>query len=160
MIKKKLNNMTSDHIEPLVEDTVILDEESDITDVGAYIGICKWFNNVYGYGFVTIWAGEDKGKDIFVHHSGIRPLNSQYKTLKKGEYISFDIIDGDKGMQAVNVRGINGGPLMCDQVQVRKSQPSTQGINYHTDDNGWSTVPSTQPSRKRGGKGGNSSPTA
>ena len=147
--------MASVHVEPSVEDTIILDEESDI-NVGAYIGICKWFNNVYGYGFVTIWAGEDKGKDIFVHHSGIKPLNSQYKTLKKGEYISFDIADGDKGMQAINVRGINGGPLMCDQVQVRKSagvlgtpQPNQPG-NY---DDGWNTVPSTYSHRSKRGKG-------
>ena len=140
--------MASVHFEPSVEDTVILDEETDINDVGAYIGICKWFNNVYGYGFVTIWAGEDKGKDIFVHHSGIKPLNSQYKTLKKGEYISFDIANGDKGMQAINVRGINGGPLMCDQVQVRKSQPN-QPVNY---DDSWNTVPSTHSHRTKRGK--------
>lgn len=117
-------------------DDVILDEVIDTeTQVGNTIGICKWFNNVYGYGFITIWDGPDKGKDIFVHHSGIKPLNSQYKTLKKGEYMSFDIIEGEKGLQAVNVRGINGGPLLCDQVQVKRPmqsvEPGWNEVNYH-----------------------------
>jgi cold shock CspA family protein len=120
----------------------ILNEVQDTdTKIGNNIGICKWFNNVYGYGFITIWEGADKGKDIFVHHSGVKPLNSQYKTLKKGEYLSFDIIDGDKGLQAVNVRGINGGPLLCDQVQVKRPI----GIGHPpppptVDTNGWNQV--------------------
>jgi CspA family cold shock protein len=86
-----------------------------------YTGQCKWFNNSYGYGFLTVCDGPDKGADIFVHWEGIKPLNSLYKTLKKGEYVIFDVIDSDKGKQAVNVRGICGGPLLCDHIQVKKS---------------------------------------
>jgi cold shock CspA family protein len=123
------------------KEDVILNEVADDNRVGKYIGICKWFNNVYGYGFITIWDGEEKGKDIFVHHSGIKPLNSQYKTLKKGEYMSFDIVDGDKGLQAVNVRGINGGPLLCDQVVVKRGVPPPPPyLSMPPTEGGWNTV--------------------
>lgn len=95
-------------------------EVKETSDIGKYTGQCKWFNDKLGYGFVTICDGDEKGKDIFVHHSGIKPLNSNYKTLRKGEYIQFNVVDGMNGLQAVDVRGIGGGPLMCDFVSSRK----------------------------------------
>lgn len=98
----------------------IVEEEVSVKSVGKYIGQCKWFNDLLGYGFVTICEGTDKGKDIFVHHTGIQPLNSNYKTLRKGEYLNFNIINGVNGLQAINVTGINGGPLMCDFVSVNR----------------------------------------
>lgn len=82
---------------------------------GEYVGNVKWFSNSIGYGFLTVCTeGEMKGQDVFVHHSGIRPLNSNYRSLQKGEYISFDLVDSDNGKQAANVTGVYGGPLMCD----------------------------------------------
>lgn len=60
-------------------------------------GTVKWFNNQKGYGFIT---AED-GKDVFVHFSG---LNMEgFKTLEEGSAVEFDITDGAKGPQAVNV---------------------------------------------------------
>ena len=60
-------------------------------------GTVKWFNNKTGYGFIT---AED-GKDVFVHFSG---LNMEgFKTLEEGAAVEFDITDGAKGPQAVNV---------------------------------------------------------
>jgi len=91
-----------------------VDEKTNVPFVGDYVGQCKWFSDKLGYGFVTIQQGDKKGKDIFVHHSGINPRNSNYKTLKKGEYINFNVIDGDNGLQAVDITGIGGGTLMCD----------------------------------------------
>lgn len=96
--------------------TLVVTEVSDERKVGAYIGQCKWFSDKLGYGFVTIQNGEHKGKDIFVHHSGVHPLNSNYKTLKKGEYVNLNIITGDHGLQAIDVTGILGGSLMCDVI--------------------------------------------
>lgn len=114
--------------EPAEEERVIVEEENNIPKVGKFVGQCKWFNDLLGYGFVTVCDGDDKGKDIFVHHSGIMPLNSNYRTLKKGEYLNFDIINGMNGLQAVHVTGIQGGPLMCDFVSSVKPTQQTQTI--------------------------------
>lgn len=142
-------------------DMEVMMELTDSDTAGKYIGQCKWFNNSYGYGFLTIWDGPEKGKDIFVHHTGIRPMNSMYKTLKKGEYVSFDITGGDKGQQAVNVRGICGGPLLCDHVQVKKTGtpqiPLDMEGNTLPGNTSWNTVtynhkqrlPPTFPGSKR-----------
>jgi cold shock protein len=119
------NNPTDASVNNETLDMEVMEEVKDADAMGQYIGQCKWFNNSYGYGFITIWDGPEKGTDIFVHHSGIKPLNSMYKTLKKGEYVMFDVSAGDKGKQAVNVRGICNGPLLCDHIQVRRGQPDT-----------------------------------
>ena len=84
---------------------------------GNLIGICKWFNNKLGFGFITLIEDENGNKterDIFCHYTGICPTNSKFHTLLKGEYVSFSIEKGKNGDQAVNIRGIRGGPLMCD----------------------------------------------
>jgi len=65
--------------------------------MGSNMGTVKWFNNSKGYGFLT----NEDGTDIFVHFSAV--TMDGYKTLKQGDQVSFDIVDGDKGLQAVNV---------------------------------------------------------
>lgn len=100
-------------IEPKTQ-APVLKEVNHEPKIGEVIGQCKWFNDSLGFGFLTVQNGPTKGTDIFVHHTGIKPLNSNYKTLKKGEYVNFDIIAGDNGQQAVNVTGIGGGSLICD----------------------------------------------
>ena len=101
-IQKENNNKT---YEPVFTTT---------DDYGSFIGYCKWFNSKIGYGFIKVMNGEHKSKDIFVHHSGIKPKNSNFRTLTQGEYISLNIINGKNGLQAVDVSGVVGGPLMCD----------------------------------------------
>lgn len=60
-------------------------------------GTVKWFNNQKGYGFIS----DENGKDVFVHYSG---LNMEgYKSLEEGQAVEFEIFDGEKGPQAVNV---------------------------------------------------------
>lgn len=103
-----------------METTTPIEEKIYDSVIGNYIGQCKWFSDKLGYGFITIQEGENKGKDIFVHHSGIKPRNSNYKTLKKGEYINFSIISGDNGLQAVDITGIGGGTLMCDVLPATR----------------------------------------
>jgi CspA family cold shock protein len=65
--------------------------------VAQYKGKVKWFNNAKGYGFI----GRDDGPDVFVHYSAIQ-LDG-YKTLKEGDEVEFDIVDGQKGPQADGV---------------------------------------------------------
>lgn len=60
-------------------------------------GKVKWFNAAKGYGFIT---GED-GKEVFVHFSSI--LSEGYKTLDDGQDVEYEIVDGEKGPQAINV---------------------------------------------------------
>ena len=59
-----------------------------------YKGKVKWFNNAKGYGFI----GREDGPDVFVHYSAIQ-LDG-YKTLKEGDDVEFDIVQGQKGPQA------------------------------------------------------------
>ena len=61
-------------------------------------GTVKWFNATKGYGFIT---NEEHGKEVFVHFSGI--VADGYKTLEEGQNVTFDLTEGQKGMQAVNV---------------------------------------------------------
>ncbi|MDE3104294.1 MAG: cold shock domain-containing protein [Acidobacteriota bacterium] len=65
-----------------------------------YKGTVKWFNNAKGYGFL----GRDEGPDVFVHYSSIQ--FEGYKTLKEGDMVEFDVIQGEKGPQADQVQRI------------------------------------------------------
>lgn len=94
--------------------------ETPSTNVGQYVGKCKWFNEKSGYGFIMVESGDKIGTDVFVHYTDITPLISSYKTLVSGEYLSFDIIKGTQDLQAVNVKGFMGGTLMCDVNHIPK----------------------------------------
>ncbi|AQY69505.1 cold shock domain-containing protein CspD [Pseudomonas veronii] len=61
-------------------------------------GKVKWFNNAKGYGFIN---EEGKTEDLFAHYSAIHM--DGYKTLKAGQAVSFEIIQGPKGLHAVNI---------------------------------------------------------
>lgn len=61
-------------------------------------GTVKWFNAQKGYGFII---NESTGEDVFVHFSGI--AGEGYKSLEEGQNVTFDITEGNRGLQAVNV---------------------------------------------------------
>jgi len=61
-------------------------------------GVVKWFNSEKGYGFIS----QSDGVDVFVHHSSIQM--SGYRTLTEGQEVEFDVQEGQKGLQAANVR--------------------------------------------------------
>lgn len=62
-----------------------------------FTGVVRWFNNAKGYGFL----GRDNGPDVFVHFSAIQ--NDGYKSLKEGDNVSYDVVEGEKGPQADQV---------------------------------------------------------
>ena len=60
-------------------------------------GTVKWFNNQKGYGFIS----DEEGNDVFVHYTG---LNMEgFKTLEEGQDVEYELINGAKGPQAINV---------------------------------------------------------
>lgn len=61
-------------------------------------GTVKWFNSTKGFGFIT---NDEGGEDVFVHFTGI--VSDGFKSLDEGAKVTFDIVDGDRGPQAVNV---------------------------------------------------------
>jgi CspA family cold shock protein len=61
-------------------------------------GTVKWFNDAKGFGFIS----QDGGEDVFVHHTAIQM--DGFRTLKEGQKVEFDVVQGPKGLQAANVR--------------------------------------------------------
>lgn len=60
-------------------------------------GTVKWFNDQKGFGFIS----DEEGKDVFVHFSGI--VMEGRRKLEDGQKVEFEVVDGAKGPQAVNV---------------------------------------------------------
>ena len=60
-------------------------------------GTVKWFNNEKGYGFIS----RENGPDVFVHHTAI--MAEGFRTLNEGDAVSFEVVNGQKGLQARNV---------------------------------------------------------
>ena len=66
---------------------------------GMQAGKVKWFNNAKGYGFIV--SNEDVDKDLFAHYSAIQ--SEGYRSLKAGQDVDFELTNGPKGPQAVNI---------------------------------------------------------
>ncbi|WP_019339492.1 cold shock domain-containing protein CspD [Stutzerimonas stutzeri] len=64
-------------------------------------GKVKWFNNAKGYGFIVADGGDE---DLFAHYSAIQMEG--YRTLKAGQAVMFDILQGPKGLHATNIRSL------------------------------------------------------
>ena len=97
-----------------------------------YVGRVKWFNSKAGYGFLTVTDGEKRNMDVFVHHSQIQVGKEQYRYLVQGEYVEFDWTDTDSDdhdYQAGNVRGVNGGLLMCETRNENRGDRTQQDMD-------------------------------
>ena len=76
----------------LLEDLAMCQEVSDMEQ-----GTVKWFNADKGYGFIS----RESGDDVFVHFSAIQ--TDGFKSLEEGQAVSFEVQQGDRGLQAANV---------------------------------------------------------
>ncbi|MDI6892221.1 MAG: cold-shock protein [Actinomycetota bacterium] len=64
-------------------------------------GKVKWFSSEKGYGFIQ----REDGEDVFVHFSAIQ--EEGYRALEEGQEVEFEIVEGDRGPQAANVRKVS-----------------------------------------------------
>ena len=71
-------------------------EHSNIMETGTV----KWFNDAKGYGFIS----RQNGEDVFVHFSAIQA--NGFRSLQEGQQVQFDVVQGPKGWQAENVKGV------------------------------------------------------
>ncbi len=99
-------------------------------EYGAFLGRVDWFDSRKGYGFVvdmtdgsndSTESGESGESGVFVHYSDIVVNNEQnvYRKLHPGEYVSFDKGERDDKVVCLNVRGVNGGPLLTENTGYR-----------------------------------------
>lgn len=91
-------------------------------------GTVKWFNNAKGYGFLL--SDDGTGDDIFAHYSAIEMEG--YKTLKAGQSVVFDLIQGTKGVHAANIRA-NESPTKDNDSQPNYNQemPVSAGDSFN-----------------------------
>lgn len=98
-------------------------------------GAVKCFNGKQGYGFII---GGGTSEDIFVHRSAIKRHNYQKvrrPSVDEGEAVEFNVVDGDKGCQAVNVTESNGTPAQVSPFAAGRhrlrSRGFSSGTQYH-----------------------------
>ena len=76
-------------------------------------GKVKWFNNAKGYGFIL---PDEGGDDLFVHYSSIQMEG--YKTLKAGQDVTFDVLEGPKGFHATNIQATDADGNTTEVLSV------------------------------------------
>ncbi|WP_043316241.1 cold shock domain-containing protein CspD [Microbulbifer sp. HZ11] len=92
-------------------------------------GTVKWFNNAKGYGFIL---ADEGGEDLFAHYSAIQM--DGYRTLKAGQQVQFDIIQGDKGYHAANISAVDASraapsPAPAPQTEAVREQEAEEVLD-------------------------------
>jgi len=91
-------------------------------------GQVKWFNNAKGFGFIL---PDDGGDDLFAHYSSIGMEG--YKTLKAGQLVSFDTVQGPKGLHAANIQSLPEQPQEeADDTEEAEEQAADLPIEEET----------------------------
>jgi cold shock protein len=99
-------------------------------------GQVKWFNNAKGFGFIL---PDDGGDDLFAHYSSI--TMEGYKTLKAGQTVTFDVIEGPKGLHAANIVATGeassepASPEIEADASEQTAEQSEQAISEDADNN-------------------------
>ena len=115
--------MSNETMEQLEQQVVASVDGQLQAPVMTHTGQVKWFNNKLCYGFIRVISeGDSHGEDIFVHQKNITPNVSEWRSLRLGEYVSFQLSNEDGTKQAINVRGVNGGPLMVDELLKSRNE--------------------------------------
>ncbi len=90
-----MTNIDSTDLIVAVQNTALLNYYWEVSVMNK--GTVKWFNNQKGYGFIS----DEAGNDVFVHYSGL--VMDGFKSLDEGANVTFEIVNSEKGPQAVNV---------------------------------------------------------
>lgn len=93
-------------------------------------GTVKWFNNAKGFGFILPEGG---GEDLFAHYSSIEM--DGYKTLKAGQMVTFEMVQGQKGMHATHIKvaaSERSNPVAGKAV--RQNSDAVQMADYASED--------------------------
>ena len=111
------------------------------------LGLVKWFQG--GFGFVTNF---DTKEDVFAHHSCITTNVDCWKLLYPGEYVNFTVGTMDDGKsQAVNITGVQGGPLRCETLSILRQERDEYNKEHRQGDG--ARDGDTRRTRGHGGRG-------
>lgn len=91
-------------------------------------GKVKWFNNAKGYGFIL---ADESEEDLFAHFSSIQM--DGYKTLKAGQSVGYDLVEGPKGNHAVNIREADQASSNADQTPMQSMDEPLTGTETGTE---------------------------
>jgi len=83
-------------------------------------GQVKWFNNAKGFGFIL---PDDGGDDLFAHYSAIGMEG--YKTLKAGQQVSFETVEGPKGLHAANIQPVSSDNAESTAAEVPQPEDAS-----------------------------------
>lgn len=102
-----------------------------------HVGCVKWFDNRKGFGFINNLSNNS---EVFVHHTGLNSKESCFRTLFPGEYIEYHLYHDEQSNRdyAVNVTGVQGGSLLCENTGTRLS------VRRQHENNGNSTRPARE----------------
>lgn len=85
-----------------------------------HVGCVKWFDNRKGFGFINNLSNNN---EVFVHHTGLSSKENCFRTLFPGEYVEYHLYHDEQSNRdyAVNVTGVQGGSLLCENTGTRIS---------------------------------------
>lgn len=92
-------------------------------------GQVKWFNNAKGFGFIL---PDEGGDDLFAHYSAIGMEG--YKTLKAGQMVSFETIDGPKGLHAANIQPLSEPSAAPVQAEAESQDNDESAADVDSDE--------------------------